>query len=403
LNPVKPTQESSYLITVFFSIIKGFCKSEVELCFALGKKGSDKSNRKALHKTFNDVVDNLLSKNSTCIPPEVLSPSASINTAPTASITENASSRESLSPAPLPEDISFPPSDTIDVTSPMSISFPSINSNESNIFASPKARTRNMRDSILISPMVTSPITTISTPGSVLATQVKKKACVQETPIRTERQLFDDVPTDHPAKSTAISSECFHLFESLKDAKDDEEIERLTLDFISRRADDGGIIHNKKLLDHRQHRQLSADTTERNRRIWLQSKTHSVMEFIRTHIPGAANDPDIVKHILTKTIENNLESVVCEKDDVDGKITAIEMTEVRNRAGWKMPSSAVAQIVKDLVHLLRLKNKLRVDKSPVEGQLRKKLGQIERDGSIPSTFEYVTCFITKDDTGKCIY
>ncbi|OEU21441.1 hypothetical protein FRACYDRAFT_235067 [Fragilariopsis cylindrus CCMP1102] len=391
MNILKPNHESLYLIVILFSIIKGFCKSEVDLCTALGKKGSIDANRKRLKKDSADIITSILRKNSTNIPRKVLSPSASNHTAPTASTTENGLAQESSSPAAFPEVVFFSVDDNDNGASP--ISSPS---NTSSMFASPLPQSRNRRTSF-ISPTASTPAPTpLSSASSVLATQVKKKVCFQPTPGRTERQLFS-------SDTDLVSSECSHLIKTLQDATNDGDIERLVIDFVSRRADCDGVLCNKKITDSKNLRLLQDETTTRSRKKWIHLKTHSVMEYIRTNIPGAADDPDIVKHILTKTIENNFESVVCEKDDVDGKITAIEMTEVRNRAGWKMPSSAVAQIVKDIVHLLRLKNKLRVDKSPFEGRLRKKLGQLERDGSIPSTFEYVTCFITKDDTGKCIY
>jgi hypothetical protein len=115
------------------------------------------------------------------------------------------------------------------------------------------------------------------------------------------------------------------------------------------------------------------------------------------------NSEDVEKDVLAHVLSNDYNQVVFEKEESDVKISALDVTEVRNRAGSNVASSVVVSIMKDTTSLLIKNNKLRIEKSPFEGQLRKKMGQLEKAGAVPSTFEYVECYITQENTGTCIY
>ena len=92
--------------------------------------------------------------------------------------------------------------------------------------------------------------------------------------------------------------------------------------------------------------------------------------------------------------------VACEK--IDSIIHAIEMLAVSNQAGFKVATSVTGSVTKNLVRLLIDKKALVCDK-PIVGQLIKKTGRLEMNGTEPIEIKQVECYIAKTDMKSVVF
>ena len=82
-------------------------------------------------------------------------------------------------------------------------------------------------------------------------------------------------------------------------------------------------------------------------------------------------------------------------------ITVTEMMEVRERV--QCSNSAIEKVAKYITILLKKKEVIKEDERIFEGQLRKKLGQLESFSAIPPKLITIKCQTTKDNTSMCNY
>lgn len=421
--------EARYIVAVLFIILKGFCCKRIEiLATAFGRTGSAKSIRESMRKLTIEVLLDHLDKTTISGSRNTSCDNA---TAPTASITAISSSvvptiktpRKPLTVSILQEG---------DIKSPLTSR---TNQQEDNFsfssMSTPKAARMSSKASHML--LARTPAHFATTPAAALSinegmldmsfgqedeatpsntasqSRVTKKVCILPTPAgtATKKQLFPPQTSASARNNSLVSPECDFLIESLRAAKNDEDFEKSVLNFVSSRADDDGVLLNKQLTNIWTIDKFLARTTERNRNIWLQSKTRSVLELIQKYITRNTGvreeERDIEKALLKKTIESEFGSIVYDDEVELSSITAAEMIVLRDRAGSNVSSVAMESICKNMNTMLQKKQKLKSKKSPFEGQLRKKMGRLEQAGAVPSTFEYVECQITKDDTSRCVY
>ena len=174
------------------------------------------------------------------------------------------------------------------------------------------------------------------------------------------------------------------------------------INFLSKNTHHDGSISNadKTFIQVVKPKARTKDIKPASYRKYIKRKGADIKKVVGTLF---GNNEVIERDVLAHVLSNDYNQVVSEKKDTDTKISALEFIEVRNRAGFKVASSVVVSIMKDTTRLLLKNSKLREEKSPFEGQLRKKIGKIEKAGAVPSTFEYVECYITQENTGTCTY
>ena len=241
----------------------------------------------------------------------------------------------------------------------------------------------------------------------------RKDTVRSRTPVEKLRHCLDnrenDCGNDDDIRAAAIDylfgEDC--LFEKLNsmtnsNTRTKKKVLSDAINFISKNTNADGSISNssKTFVQVVRPKARSKDSKPASYKKYIKRKAADVKKVVGTLF---GNNEDVGKDVLAHVLSNDYNQVVFEEADSDVKISALDVVEVRNRAGFKVASSVVVSIMKDTTSLLIKNNKLRVEKSPFEGQLRKKIGRLEKAGAVPSTFEYVECYITQENTGTCTY
>ena len=115
---------------------------------------------------------------------------------------------------------------------------------------------------------------------------------------------------------------------------------------------------------------------------------------------ASESEPALTVASTSHALTSKYDLVACEKND--SIITAIEMLAVSNKAGFKVPTIVTCSFVKNLLRLLKEK-KLLISNKHVIGQLRKKMGRLETNGTVPSKIELVQCLTTQTYTKLVVF